>query len=133
MSFLRLLTAVLARTAVLTLGYVAFAEVLSHSDSTDALGAGLLFFLLVLVLVLVWSAYDGLRRGVGAALLTWALTAAASGASLVAAYVLRESGDLGAELRDSWLFFALLVAVPAVPGAAVGAVVRRARRHRATA
>ncbi len=128
MNLLRLLGAALVRTAVLGLLYLGFVEVLSRSDSTDALGAGLAFFLLVLVLVLAWATYDGLRRGAGPALVLWLLTAAAAGVVLVAAYVVREPGvDLVDELRTSWLFFALLVAVPAAPGVAVGALVRRAR------
>lgn len=112
--------------AVLHVGYLAL---LSRSDTTDALGAGLLFFLIVFVVALVWAAADALRHGFDAMLMRWAATSLLAGLALTLVFIVTTAdADLGSELTGSTAFFAFLVFVPAVIGTAVGGVVHRARR-----
>ena len=127
---LRALGAVLVRTAVLVLLYVGFLAVLDRVESTDPLGAGLLFFLVVLVVSLAWGVWDGWQRGFLHAAVVWVLVGAAAGFGIVAGSVAvgEVGGSLADGLRDSWLFFALLIAVPGVLGAVPGGLVHRARR-----
>lgn len=134
MPLLRVLAAAVVRTVLLTVSYLVFVEAISRSDSTDALGAGLLFFLIVVVVALAWATWDGARRGFLPAVVVWLLTGAGVGATVTVAYVISTdtAGAFVDELRDGWLFFALLVFVPALPGAGVGALIHRSRRTPST-
>lgn len=129
MTVLRALGAALVRVLVVVALYAGFVAALDRSDSTDALGAGLLFFLLVVVLVALWGVWDGWRRGLPLAALVWLLVGAATGLGIPVASVALDvtTGSLGHELRDGWIFLALLVAVPAVVGAIPGGIAHRAR------
>lgn len=131
---LRVIAAAVVRIVLLTLAYVVYAEVVSRSESTDALGAGLLFFLIVVSVAFAWSTYDAARRGFLAAAVVWLLTAAGVGLTITVAYVVGEqtAGAFVDELREGWLFFSLLVFVPAVPGAGIGSLFHRSRRGGAT-
>ena len=131
MPILRVIAAAVVRIIAITAFYLVFVEAISRSESTDALGAGLLFFLIVVLVALVWAAYDGARRGFVPAAVVWLLTAAGVGVTVTVAYVIgtETSGAFVDELRDGWLFFALLVLVPALPGAGVGGLIHRSRRR----
>lgn len=131
MPVLRVIAAAVIRVVLLTSFYLVYVEAISRSDSTDALGAGLLFFLIVVVVALAWATWDGARRGFLAATVVWLLTGAGVGASVTIAYVIstETAGAFVDELRDGWLFFALLVFVPALPGAGVGGLIHRSRRR----
>lgn len=121
--------AALVRALVVVVLYAGFVEVLDRSDSDDALGAGLLYFLLVVVLALCWAIWDGWRRGLPTAAIVWLLAGALTGLGIpVVSIALDVSGaSLADELRDGWLFLALLVAVPALVGAVPGGIAHRAR------
>lgn len=127
MSELRVVGAALIRAVTLTLLSVSFQVAISTSESTDALGAGLLFFLILVLVAFGWAAYDGVRRGFLPAAGLWMLTAVLAGVGLTVAFLVTVTGETGLvdELKDSGIFFALLVAVPALSGAGLGGLVRR--------
>jgi hypothetical protein len=116
----------LVRAAVLLVVTLAWVAVVDHSDSTDALGAGLIAFVLLVTISFGWSIVDAVRNGFVAALLRW-LPAAAIGAVGITLFVADEQtwGDV--------VFFAILLLGPAVAGAGIGGVLRRAFRGPAQA
>lgn len=121
------------RGLVAVASYVVLVLVLRQTDG-GGLGVGLLFFLGVAVVALGWAGRDGARQRLVAAMAVWLVAAAVTGAGIpVAAVALDASaGTLAAEVREGFGFFCVLVAVPALIGAAVGAVARRvssAGRH----
>ena len=63
MTFTRGSAAVAVRVATLAAFHLAFLAVLSRIDTSDPLGPGLLFFLMVFVGTLVWAGFDAVRRG----------------------------------------------------------------------
>lgn len=111
----------LLRAAVLLVVTLAWVEVVDRSDSTDALGAGLVAFLLLVTISFWWSIVDGVRHAFVAALLRW-LSAAVLGAVGITFLVADEQtwGDV--------IFFAILLLGPAVVGAGIGGLLHRARR-----
>lgn len=123
------------RGLVAVASYVVLVVVLRQSDGDGGgLGVGLLFFLGVVVVSLGWAGRDGARRGLLAALAVWLVAAATTGTGIpVAAVALDASaGTLAAEVREGFGFFCVLVAVPALVGAAIGGASRRvssAGRH----
>lgn len=123
------LVAALVRALVVVVLYVGFVEVLDRSDSDDALGAGLLFFMLVLALAGCWAIRDGWRRGLPTAAAVWTLAGALTGVGIPVASVAMDltSASIGAEIRGGGLFLALLVAVPALLGAVLGGIAHRSR------
>lgn len=125
MSILRLLPVVVLRAALMTLLYVVYMVLLDRSESTDALGAGLLFFLIVVVVTLVWAAVDGARRGFLMAVGFWLVASALIGVAVEVLGAVMDSTSTVA-LGDL-IFFALLWFVPAVLGAGVGGLLRRRR------
>lgn len=131
MIVLRTLGAALVRALVLVALYAGFLVVLDRTDGEDALGAGLLYFLLVVLLTLVGAAVDAARLDYLRTVLVWLLAGVGFGVGIPLAAAVLEPGTTGSladELRDGFVFLTLLVVVPALLGAAVGAVVRRARR-----
>ncbi len=129
MTLTRGIVAVILRVIAFAALYVIFLVVLSGSDSTDPLGPGLLFFLIVFVVALVWSGLDALRHGFVEAAALWAVTAVLAGAAMTLVFVLTTAdANLGEELTGSTLFFALLLFVPALLGASAGGLAHRVRR-----
>lgn len=130
MLVLRVAAAAVLRAALLVAVYAAFLLVLDRTDGEDALGAGLLYFLLVMAVALAWAVWDGSRRPYPAAAAVWVLAGIGTTVGIALAAVLMEpdaSGSFGDELSDGFLFLTLLVVVPALVGAALGALVRRSR------
>src|SRR4051794_16282091 len=111
MSPARVLVGALVRTAVVIAVIAVFVAVLYSSDSTDALGAGLLAFLILVVLAFAWALVDGVRLGLVPALVGWLLAAAFSGVGIPAALALANGDGLGFDLEDA-VFFAILLFVP---------------------
>jgi hypothetical protein len=124
MNPLRLLVAALIRTVVVLAVIAVVVLAIEHSESTDALGAGLLAFLVLAVVAFVWALVDGVRRGFVPALLTWILTSAAAGIGIPVVISLGSSD--GVALDDA-VFFGLLLLVPAAVGLVVGGAVHGTR------
>lgn len=124
--------ALLLRALVIVGLYAGFVVVLDRTGSDDALGAGLLFFLLVVVVGGAWGAWDAWRSGLPSAAVLWLLVGLAAGLGIPAASVAMDvtSDSVSAEIRDGALFLGLLVAVPALLGAVPGGVAHRARSRR---
>src|SRR5437868_2881943 len=76
MNPLRLLVGVLVRTVAFLVVIAVVVLAIDTSDSTDALGAGLLAFLVLVTIAFAWALVDGVRRGFVPSLLLWALTSA---------------------------------------------------------
>ncbi|GAA4711405.1 hypothetical protein [Nocardioides conyzicola] len=125
MNPLRLLGAVLLRTVacLVVVGVVVLA--IEHSDSDDALGAGLLAFLVLVTLAFAWALVDGVRRGFVPSLLVWVLTSAAAGVGIP--LVLSLGSDESVAVDDV-VFFGLLLLVPAAVGFVIGGAVHGTRR-----
>lgn len=128
MNLARVLVGVLLRSVVIVVVIAAYVAVVNSSESTDALGAGLLAFLILVAIALVWAVVDGVRRGLLETLLTWALTSVVVGLGIPVALALTDDRDLRAELSDGFVFFTLVLLVPAAIGLALGALVHRVRR-----
>lgn len=130
MPVLRVLVAAVLRAALLVAVYAAFLLVLDRTDGEDALGAGLLYFLLVLAVAFGWAVRDGSRHAypwVGA---VWVLAGMGTTVGIALTAVALEpdaSGSFSEELGDGFLFLTLLVVVPALVGAGIGALLRRSR------
>lgn len=127
---LRVLAAALVRAVLLVAVYAVFLLVLDRTDGGDALGAGLLYFLLVMAAALGWAVWDGSRRPYPGAAAVWVLAGIGTTVGIALTAVLMEpeaSGSFGEELGDGFLFLTLLVVVPALVGAAIGAQLRRTR------
>lgn len=132
MTFTRGALAVLIRVATMTAFYVVYTAVLYRSESTDALGAGLLFFLIAVVVTLAWAGLDGARHGFVVTGVVWLgaslLISAALGVVDVVTLSRADDDSLAfAYDASDFVFFALLWFVPAVVGAAVGGVIHRSR------
>jgi hypothetical protein len=121
----RLLAAAVLRVAVMTALFIAYKALLDRSDSTDALGAGLLFFLIVAVVTLVWAAIDGARRGFLLVAGLWLVASVLISVAVNVAGVVMDS-TLSFTLGDV-IFFILLWLVPALIGAVLGSPFRRKR------
>ncbi len=111
----------LVRAAVLLVVTLAWVEVVDRSDSTDALGAGLIAFLLLVTISFAWSIVDGVRHGFLATVLRWLPTAVLGGVGITL-FVVDE------QAWSDVVFFAILLLAPAVVGAGIGGLLHRARR-----
>ena len=104
----------------------------STSIGDDALGAGLLAFLLLAVAAFAWAVVDGRRRGTATAVLLWAVVAGllAVGWLVLGSVAGADDSMSATELMTAdaglvpFTFFLLLV--PAAVGAAIGGATRRA-------
>lgn len=114
----------LLRAGVVVAVIAGYLVVLDNSDSTDALGAGLLAFLILVAIAFVWALVDGVRVGFVPSLVRWVLASALAGAGIPAIVAIRDSS--GFALEDA-VFFAILLFLPAVVGLAIGGIVHRAR------
>jgi hypothetical protein len=121
MNPIRLVLGVLIRTVTVLVVIAVVVLAISNSDSTDALGAGLMAFLVLITVAFAWALVDGVRRGFVPSLLVWVLTSAIAGVGIPVVISLGSSE--GVDL-DGAVFFALLLLVPAVVGLAIGGAVR---------
>lgn len=120
----RLLLGVLVRSAALVVVIAVYVALLDRSDSTDALSAGLLAFLILVTIALVWALVDGIRQGLVPALLGWALTSVVAGVGIPLVLAIENDNDFA--VGDA-VFFGFLLFAPAFVGLAVGGIVRRIR------
>lgn len=118
---------VLVRAAVLVAVLAVYMVLLDRSDSTDALSAGLLAFLILVTVAFAWALVDGVRRGAIPALVGWALTSTVAGLGIPVVIALNNDTGIVEELGDGALFFGLLLFVPAFVGLVIGGVVHRVR------
>lgn len=122
-----LLARFVVRTLALSVVYVVALVVADTSDSTDALGIGLMVFLAFVLIAIVWGVVDGRRGPAGQAIVVWLLVGAALGVVTALAILVRESADaFASDLASGVPFFAILVGVPAAVGVGIGALLRRA-------
>lgn len=133
MSLPRVLVACLLRCVAIVVVIAAYVAVVNRSESTDALGAGLLAFLILVAMAFVWALVDGVRRGLVEALATWVLTSAVTAVGIPVALAVTDDRDLATEVSDGFVFFVVVLLVPAVLGLAVGGLVHRVRRPAAVA
>ena len=117
----------LIRAAAIVAVLAVYVVVLDQSDSTDALSAGLLAFLILITVAFVWALVDGVRRGLVPALVVWALTSAVAGLGIPVVIALKNDTGIVEEFGDGALFFGLLLFVPALVGLAIGGLVHRTR------
>jgi hypothetical protein len=127
MNLSRVLVGVLLRSLVIVVVIAAYVAAIARSESTDALGAGLLAFFILVAIAFVWAVVDGVRRGLLEALLTWVLTSVVAGVGIPVALALTDDRDLANEVSDGAIFFAVVLVVPAVLGLALGGLVHRLR------
>ncbi|MDI6908800.1 hypothetical protein [Nocardioides sp.] len=127
MNLPRVVIGVLLRSVVIAAVIAAYVAVIARSESTDALGAGLLAFLILVAMAFVWAVVDGIRHGLLEALLTWVLTSAVAGVGIPVVLALTDDRDLAAEVSDGAVFFAVVLVVPAALGLALGGLVHRFR------
>ncbi|ABL82484.1 MULTISPECIES: hypothetical protein [unclassified Nocardioides] len=127
MNLPRVVVAVLLRSLVIVGVTAAYVAAVARSETTDALGAGLLAFLILVTIAFVWAVVDGIRRGLLEALLTWLLASVVAGVGIPVALALTDDRDLAAEVGDGAVFFAVLLVVPALLGLSVGGLVHRLR------
>ncbi len=128
MSLPRVLLSGLLRSVVIVVVIAAYVAAIARSETTDALGAGLLAFLILIGIALCWAVVDGVRRGFVEGLLTWVLTSVVAGVGIPVALALTDDRDLASEVSDGLVFFALVLFVPAAIGLALGGLVHRVRR-----
>lgn len=128
MSLPRVLVACLLRCVAIVVVIAAYVAVVNRSESTDALGAGLLAFLILVAMAFVWALVDGVRRGLVEALATWVLTSAVTAVGIPVALAVTDDRDLATEVSDGFVFFVVVLFVPAAIGLVLGAVVHRVRR-----
>ena len=133
MSLPRVLVACLLRCVAIVVVIAAYVAVVNRSESTDALGAGLLAFLILVAMAFIWALVDGVRRGLVEALATWVLTSAVTAVGIPVALAVTDDRDLATEVSDGFVFFVVVLFVPAVLGLAVGGLVHRVRRPSAVA
>jgi hypothetical protein len=124
MNPLRLLVGVLIRTAAFLVVIAVVVLAIDRSDSTDALGAGLMAFLVLVTVAFVWALVDGVRRGFVPSLLLWVLTSAIAGVGIP---VVISLGDADGVNVDDAVFFALLLLAPAAVGLVIGGAMRGLR------
>ncbi|MEO5651351.1 MAG: hypothetical protein ABIN79_09110 [Marmoricola sp.] len=123
----RLLSGALIRVLALAVVITVYGVAIGRSDSTDALGAGLLAFLILAFVATLWALVDGIRKGFTTALVLWLLTSLLGGIAVPLSLTLTGANDMGAVegIRDGSVFFAFLLFVPAFLGLAIGGLVRR--------
>jgi hypothetical protein len=117
----------LLRSAVLVAGLATYFGVLrlvGDSAGDPNIGAGLLAFVLIVVVSGVWGFLDGRRLPLGRVVRIWAVAGAAVGLVQVG-LVAWNDGDwdgsvIAADLLVLFPFMVALVIVPAVTGAAIG-------------
>ena len=131
MNLPRVLLGVLLRSLVIVAVIAGYVAAIARSETTDALGAGLLAFLILVGMALVWAVVDGVRRGLVEALVTWVLTSAVAGVGIPVALALTDDRDLASEVSDGCVFFARVLFGPAALGVGVGAVVHGVGRRAA--
>jgi hypothetical protein len=126
MNLPRVLVGVLIRSVVVVVVIAAYATVIARSESTDALGAGLLAFLILVIIAFVWALVDGARHGFTHPFLMWLLTSVVAGIGIpvVLALTLTDR-DFALEVREAAAFFVALLLVPAASGLCAGGVVHR--------
>lgn len=113
---------------------VAWLTALLTDDSGGAnLGIGLVAFLALMTVSLVWAAFDGSRLPWLTALLTWAVTAVLTAAAWVVWIAVSEDlslapGELLRRDGGTLVFDVSLVLAPAALGVLVGTAMRAARR-----
>jgi hypothetical protein len=120
MTLVRIVLQIVLRVAVLALGLAAYDrgydEVVTPTPGDADIGKGLLAFLLVIVVSMIWAFVDGLRHPPLVWLAVWAVTAFGVGLGWEHAAALvddsRENVELGVDL-----FFAQLVLWPALGAA----------------
>ena len=124
MNPIRVLSAVVIRSVafLVVIGVVVLA--IDQSDSDDALGAGLLAFLVLVTVAFAWALVDGVRRGFVASLLVWVLTSAVAGIGIPVVISLGSSEGVA---YDDAVFFGLLLLVPAAVGLVIGGAVHGTR------
>jgi len=126
MNPIRLLLAAVLRAAAFLLVTGAAIFVVGRSDSDDALGAGLMVFLVLVTIAFAWALVDGIRLGVVTPLVTWVLVGVLAGIGIPALFALvGDGGSVTDEIADSAVFFGFLVFVPAAAGCCLGALVHR--------
>ena len=128
MSLRRVLVACLLRCVAIVVVIAAYVAVVNRSESTDALGAGLLAFLILVAMAFIWALVDGVRRGLVEAFATWVLASAITAVGIPVALAVTDDRDLATEVSDGFVFFVVVLFVPAVLGLVLGAVVHRVRR-----
>ena len=121
------------RATVLAVVIAIYGVALSRSESTDALGAGLLAFLLLTAITFVWGLVDGSRRGFKSAVLLWLPTSVVAGVAvpLVLSLTGSTGEGIGTSVRDSTIFFAVMLFMPALIGLGIGSLVHRMRGSQA--
>lgn len=122
-----LLVRTLLRVAVLSLVFVAGLVVIDASDTTDALGPGLILFLVLGVIAMIWAIVDA-RSDVKQSLLVWLIAAAGTGLVLALASVVMDGTDAAdAGILGAVIFTVALVYPPALLGIGIGSVLGRTR------
>lgn len=124
----------LVRSAVLGAGILGFYlvyDLLVPATPDADIGMGLLAFLLLVLASGLWALLDGLTRSAWPSAVAWLLTSVvvAVGWQLGLALVYSDASTGVREYLDdpgTIVFTACLVAVPALPAVAIGAVSRRA-------
>lgn len=124
---MRLLLGVLLRAAAIVVVTAVYVALLSQSDSTDALSAGLLAFLILVSIAFVWALVDGVRRGFVSAIVGWLLTSVVACVGIPVVLAIANDTDVATEIGDGAVFFAFLLFVPALAGLSIGGLVHRTR------
>jgi hypothetical protein len=128
MNLAHVLVGVLIRSVVVVVVIAAYGAVIARSESTDALGAGLLAFLILVIIAFVGALVDGARHGFTHPFLMWLLTSVVAGIGIPVVLALTVTDrDIALEVRDGAVFFAVLLLVPAAIGLCVGGIVHRFR------
>lgn len=127
---------ILVRTSVLFAVWVSYFFLIQVTKSLDPIGAGLLGFLLLVVVCGLWGLVDGLRSRPGKLAVVWLPVSALMGVLVHVFTAATETGQftmgqinlsvLLSDLASGFLFIAGLVAVPGLVGGAVGAAIRSA-------
>lgn len=127
---------VLVRVAGLTavwVGYIVLSPYLWPETADANIGMGLVGFALVMLVATGWALVDGERLYAGAAIVTWLFSALGFAAvEAVRFSVLERAHGVALDPADrvsALLFFAVLVSVPAVASAAIGASIGHRPRH----
>jgi cytochrome bd-type quinol oxidase subunit 2 len=121
---MRSLVRVLAVLAAEGVGFFLLRTLFDNEQGDANIGAGLLLFGLLVVVVAVWAFVDGVRAaGYAQALLPWVVVAAAVGVALPVAVAVTEDLDrdtLVKDLAGTIPFMMVVVLVPAAIAVAVG-------------
>lgn len=120
---------IIVRVAAFVLGTIAF-ELAAPSlfPDDDGLGAGLLYFLVLVVAAGLWALWDGVRWDATAAVVAcWALVGVAVGIEAPVSIYLNEGRDADvfwSDLAALTPFITGLVLVPALVGLGLGRLLR---------